>query len=100
MNNQDVIRIIENYKPHIGFFNLSFKPSSLSNLEYAKILKLQNFVVSQNNNLIYLKEHNLTQWEKLKELCANLQQVIFSYWGNSVMEIAEEEKLIQHQFIF
>ena len=84
MNNKEADIIIANYKPVSGFFDLSKKPESLLKIEYAKILQAQNELVFQNENRDYLKKHNPSQWEKLKEFSANLQQIIFEYWGDTV----------------
>ena len=37
------IEIIENYKPHKGFYDLSEKPKTLTKKEYAKVLCIQFF---------------------------------------------------------
>lgn len=84
MNRKEAKVIIESYKPAEGFFDLSKKPDSLNQMEYAKILEAQAFLVEQNNNREYLKKHNPIQWAKAKELSASLQQVIFRHWGDSV----------------
>lgn len=77
-------KIIENYKPHKGFFNLSKKPDSLNDIEYAKILKTQNFLAERNKQKEYLKKFNPTQWEKLKEISGELQSIIFTHWGDAI----------------
>lgn len=84
MNNKQAKQIIESYKPSNGFFDLSEKPASLSQIEYAKILDAQNFLVAQNKNSKYLKEFEPIQLDKLKEFSASLQQIIFNHWGDSV----------------
>jgi DNA-directed RNA polymerase subunit F len=84
MNKKEARKIIESYQPTNGFFDLSKKPESLNQIEYAKILEAQNLLVEQNNNREYLKKHNPIQWEKAKELSASLQQIIFQHWGDSV----------------
>lgn len=84
MTNKEADKIIANYKPTEGFFDLSKKPDKLPKLEYAKILEAQAELVFQNERREYLKKFNPTQWEKLKEFSEALQQVIFSHWGDSV----------------
>lgn len=84
MTNKEVDMLIANYRPVKGFFDLSEKPEKLSKLEYAKIIEAQNMLVFQNNSQDYLKKFNPTQWEKLKDFSAALQQLIFRYWGDRV----------------
>jgi hypothetical protein len=84
MKKSEMRKIIESYKPTKGFFNLSRKPENLNGEEYAKILKTQMFLVEQNEHREYLRTHNPTQWDKLKELSAELQCIIFEHWGDSV----------------
>ena len=84
MNNKKAKQVIENYRPSKGFFDLSEKPEGLSQIEYAKILEAQNFLVEQNKNSKYLREFEPIQWDKLREFSASLQQVIFRHWGDSV----------------
>jgi hypothetical protein len=68
------------YTPHKGFFDLSQKPKSLSKREYEKIKKIQMFLINENENKDYYKKHNKVQWEKLKVMAADLQQIILQYW--------------------
>lgn len=82
MNHQEVNAIIQNYHPHNGFFDLSKKPSTLTKNEYAKLIKLQNFLVEQNQNKDYLIKHDPIQWGKLKELSAEIQAIYFEHWGD------------------
>jgi hypothetical protein len=79
--------IIRNYKPHIGFFDLSEKPSTLGKTEYAKLLNLQNILAESNTkeNIRYLKEFNKNQFAMLQELSVNIQQVIFLHWDNETL---------------
>lgn len=86
MSNKEIRKIISEYKPHKGFFDLSKKPNNLCDEEYAKILKTQGFLASQNTseNIKYLKEFNLIQYDFLRKISAELQGIILSYWGNSV----------------
>lgn len=84
MNKKEMILIIKNYKPHKGFFDLSKKPEQLSDYEYAKILKTQNFLAEQNKNIKYLKKFNMVQFTELQNLSAELQNIILGYWGDSV----------------
>lgn len=86
MNRKEIELIIKNYKPHKGFFDLSLKPKELSDEEYAKILKIQGFLVTQNTseNIRYLKNFNTIQYDFLRKISTELQGVILSHWGDSV----------------
>lgn len=86
MNNKEAKAIIANYKPHRGFFNLSDKPEGLNDIEYANILKLQNFIAEQNEQREYMRKFNPTQWEKLSEISAKLQRIILCHWGDSAFQ--------------
>lgn len=86
MSNKEIRNIISDYKPHKGFFDLSKKPKSLCDEEYAKILRTQNLLASQNTNenIKYLKEFNPIQYDFLRKISTELQGVILNHWGDSV----------------
>lgn len=84
MTDKEANKIIEEYKMHEGFFDLSIQPKTLNKLEYAKVLKLQKFLVEQNKNREYLQKFNKSQWEKLKKISSQLQGIIFQHWGDSI----------------
>ena len=65
MSKNEIKKIISEYKPHKGFYDLSNKPERLSDEEYAKIIKAQNLLASQNNkdNIEYLKKFNKKTWQ-------------------------------------
>lgn len=90
MNVNQAKLIIENYTPHKGFFDLSDKPETLSIVEYASILKIQNFLAEQNQQSDYLKRHAPQQWERLKEMSGELQVQIFNHWGDSLFSQRDE----------
>ena len=86
MNNKEIKKLISEYRPHKGFYDLSKKPERLSDEEYAHIIKTQNFIASQNSsdNIAYLKKYNKSQYDFLRQISAELQGIILNYWGNSV----------------
>lgn len=86
MKNREANKIIKEYKPHKGFFDLSEQPKTLNKLEYAKVLDIQNLLAEQNKNREYLIKFDKVQWEKLKEVSAQLQKVTFEHWGDSVIK--------------
>ena len=86
MKKVEAKKIIDSYRPHAGFFDLSEKPKHLSDTEYAKILETQLFLVEQNEQREYVKKHLPVQWEKLKEVSAALQQIIFQHWGDKIFD--------------
>ena len=84
MKKTEAQKIILQYKPHEGFFDISVKPDGLTDMEYAEILNTQNFIAEQNKNVEYLKNHDRNTFDELRELAGKLQITIFRYWGNSV----------------
>jgi hypothetical protein len=64
-----------------GFFDISKRPKSLSKREYEKIQQMQMFLAQQSKNADYLRKYEPLRWEKLKEMSAQLQQIILSHWG-------------------
>ncbi len=84
--NKEVNQIIKDYKPHDGFFDLSEQPKTLSKAEYAKVLNIQNFLASYRGKEKYIKKQHPSQWRKLLSMSAQLQQIIFQHWGNSVFD--------------
>lgn len=81
MNNKTINQIIDNYKPHQGFYDLSEKPKTLTKVEYAKVLNAQNILAEQGNNKEYLKKFEPIQYEDWKEISALYQAIVFQYWG-------------------
>lgn len=83
MKNAEIKRVISDYRPHTGFFDLSVKPQTLSDQEYAKILDLQNFLAAENKKFSdkQVRENNKFTWEKLKILAGELQAIIFQHWN-------------------
>jgi len=80
MNNKEANRIIKNYKPHLGFYDLSEKPKTLTKIEYAKVLKIQEFLFEQFVHTAYLKEYASIQYEKDKQISANYQSIVKEHW--------------------
>ena len=80
---KEALNVINAYIPHKGFFNLSRKPEGITNIEYAKILEIQNYLASENVKMQNkeIKKANKSHWEELKILSGNLQETIFSYWN-------------------
>ena len=80
MNRKEADSIIKGYKSYRGFYDLSKKPNSLTKIEYAKVLRLQEYIANQVKNVDYLKKHCLIQYQKLVELSANYQIIIRKHW--------------------
>ena len=82
MKKAEIKKIIDGYKPHDGFFDLSQQPESLSKVEYAKILKVQNYLDTESMKFKdkKIRENNKTAWENLKYLSGQLQGIIFQHW--------------------
>lgn len=79
---EETLVIINTYVPHNGFFDLSKKPECITDVEYAKILKTQNYIAEENKKMQNkeVRKANRNHWEELKKLSTDLQGIIFSYW--------------------
>lgn len=79
--------IINTYVPHNGFFDLSNRPEHITNAEYAKILKTQNYLAEENKKMRKkeVRKANVNHWEELKKISADLQGIIFSYWDYATL---------------
>lgn len=81
MKNKEADQIIKNYELREGFYDLSKKPKTLTKIDYAKVLKIQEYIASQVKNVEYLKKHCLIDYQKLVELSAKYQFIIREHWG-------------------
>ena len=81
MNTKEVNQIIENYRPHKGFFDLTERPVTLTKVEYAKLLQIQEYLSWQEGNKKYLQKFEPIQWQKMKELSADYQAIVLEHWG-------------------
>lgn len=75
--------IINQYKPHKGFFDLSKQPSTLNEEEYAKILSIQDYLALENEKMndMHVRKANKSHWDNLKLLSAELQGIIIQHWN-------------------
>ena len=80
MNKKEANLIIENYKPHQGFYDLSKKPETLTKMEFAKVLKMQGYLAWQEGNKKYLMDFEPVQWQDTKELSADYQGIVAKHW--------------------
>jgi len=85
MNKKEANLIIENYKPHQGFYDLSKKPETLTKMEYAKVLKIQGYLAWQENNKKYLIKWEPIQWQEMKELSADYQGIVAEHWDVNII---------------
>jgi len=83
MNNKEANLIIKNYKPHKNFYNLSERPATLTTMEFAKVLKMQNFLAEQERDKKYIMKMLPLQWMEDKELSANYQSIVSEYWDEN-----------------
>jgi len=83
MNKKEANLIIENYKPHQGFYDLSVKPETLTKMEYAKVLKIQGYLAWQEGNKKYLMDFEPTQWQDMKGLSMDFQAIVSKYWDEN-----------------
>lgn len=80
MNTKEVNQTIENYRPHKGFFDLTMRPKTLTKSEYAKLIKIQEYLSWQEGNKEYLKKFEPVQWQKMKELSAEYQAIVLEHF--------------------
>ena len=76
----EVNKIIENYRPHKGFYDLTERPVTLNKTEYAKLIKIQEYLSWQEGNKKYLMKFEPAQWQKMKELSADYQAIVLEHW--------------------
>ena len=81
MNTKTSNQIIDNYKPHQGFYDLSVKPKTLTKVEYAKVLNAQNILAEAEKNKEYLMKMTPIQWQEAKEISALYQAIVYQHWG-------------------
>ena len=81
MNKKEAYQIIKNYKPHQGFYDLSVRPATLTTIEFAKVLKMQEYLSWQESNKAYLMKLEPIQWQEMKELSADYQGIVRENWN-------------------
>lgn len=84
MKKKDAEKIIKEYVPHKGFYDLSNKPKVLTDIEYAQILDTQNMLAKMEKDKEYLEEFRPITWNEMQNLSAKLNNIIFTYWGDSI----------------
>jgi hypothetical protein len=70
------------YKPSKGFFDISARPKTLDKRTFEHLQEIQTELSHMQNNAEYYKKHHPQQWEKGKEMSAEIQQVIFRHWSH------------------
>ena len=80
MKIKEVNQIIENYRPHKGFYDLTERPKTLTKVGYAELIKIQEYLSWQEGNKEYLKKFEPIQWQRMRELSANYQAIVLEYW--------------------
>ena len=80
MNKKEANLIIENYKPHQGFYDLSVKPETLTKIDFAKVLRIQESLAWRESNKEYLIRWEPVQWQDTKELSADYQGIVAKHW--------------------
>jgi len=81
MNNKEANQIIDNYKPHKGFYDLTERPKILTKIKYAKVLNTQNILAEAEKNKEYLTKMTPIQYQEAKEISALYQAIVWQYWG-------------------
>ena len=80
MKIKEVNQTIENYRPRKGWFDLTERPVTLTKVEYAKLIKVQEYLSWQEGNKKYLMKFEPVQWQKMKELSADYQAIVLEHW--------------------
>ena len=80
MLEQECEKIIREYSPYKGFFDLSKKPEGINRMFYAKILRWQNFLVKKS-----LMKNSEKDKEILSKIYVELGTMIYWYWVNPVI---------------
>lgn len=79
-NTDKIYKIIQEYKPRRGHYDLSKRPRSLGKKEYARVLNLQNYLASRSQNISQLQKNDPEELKKLLILSAGLRQIVSWYW--------------------
>lgn len=82
---------IKKYIPYDGFFDL--RKFDLSQKEFERLWKIQDYLYEQSKHKDYLKTKNPVQWMKLKEMSADYQAFLLSH--KSKIKSVEQEQDIE-----
>ena len=88
MSRSEDMDIIKNYRPRIGFFDLSKTPVGMRIKEHAKIIRCQEHLFFVSDNISYFEKFDKIGLGNAKELSAKLQRIIIYKWRN-IMEVDE-----------
>jgi len=69
------IKNIGDYKPYPGFYDL--RDFKLTITVFRKLWNIQRYLHYVETNKQYFKKYEPVQWEDVKELSANYQQILF-----------------------
>ena len=85
MNKKEADQIIKNYKPHPGFYDLSVRPATLTKIDFAKVLRIQESLAWRESNKEYLIRWEPIQWQEMKELSADYQGIVAENWDVNII---------------
>lgn len=67
------------YKPSEGFFDLSTRPKTLDKKTFQKLQNIQMWIAHVQQNAEQFRTQQKGQWEKAKDMSAEIQQIIFQH---------------------
>jgi len=75
------------YVPTKGYFDLTERPKGMSAITHKKIQEMQMVVVKEASKYKdqETKKNNQFTYNQLRELAAELQQIIFSNWPHETL---------------
>ena len=68
--------IIKKYKPFKGFYDL--RDYEIPDKEFIKLWSIQEFLSDVRDKKEYYKKYSPYQWEYIKEISANYQQILLN----------------------
>lgn len=74
------------YTPQKGFFDITKKPKGLSKRDHKRMQEIQLWLMYVEENKEYYLKHNLNSLVIAQECSARLQQLIFKYYPNALVE--------------
>jgi hypothetical protein len=83
------------YKPTSGFFDISKCPKGLDKRKHEKMQEIQMYLAHLQSKSAYYREYHRIQWEKGKEISADLQQMIFQHYSHDELFGLAKEKQIE-----
>ena len=88
MKNSEAKKIISEYRPRTGFFDISNTPPGMNIRDHARLIRAQQHLFHVNDNIVYFDIFHPAELSRVRELSARLQKIILSKWNN-ILEVDE-----------